>query len=226
MELLVFTVAFFLSMSILAETLGVWARVQGAFNGEAASGYSTHVRIATLGRFFILLSAPALGYLVDTGASQKQVALIGFYVFLIIFISIALFLKFGIKHFAKVYKMINRKSIINNIDENLIDMFSIDKRFLILVFISFLFTGTGVIFVNYLAVIFSDMRAMIVQMSAVITMFGTLVHVFLIDPKLSSAADKNKELLIKYVITFLYSRLISSIVLVLLFFALYMDLFF
>jgi len=217
MEWIVFITAFFLSMSILTETLGIWARVQGAFNNEPTTGYSTHVRIATLGRFFILLSAPTLGYLVDSGANQKDIALIGCYAFLIIFISIILFLKYGIEHFGKIYKFINKRSTIKNIDENLIKTYTIDKIFFIYVFVSFLLTSTGVIIVNYFATIFPNMRAMIVQMSAVITMFGTLVHVFLIDPKLSYAADKNRELLLRYVISFFYSRAISSIFLIIFF---------
>jgi len=221
MEIIIFFTAFFLSMSILTETLGIWARVQGAFNDEPTTGYSTHVRIATTGRFFILVSAPALGYLVDSGINQSQIALIGVYTFSIIFLSILLFLKYGIQHFGKIYKIMNRKKNIVDIDENLLKTFEIDKIFFIWVFLSFAFTSTGVILVNYFATIFSDLRAMIVQMSAVITMFGTLIHVFLIDPKLSGAADNDKELLLRYIISFLYSRAIASIVLIVLFFGLY-----
>jgi hypothetical protein len=201
--------------------LGIWARVQGAFNNEPTIGYSIHVRIATLGRFFILLSAPTLGYLVDTGVSQNQIALIGSYTFLIIFLSIVWFMKYGIRHFYKIYKFINKKSDIKHIDDSLIRTFTIDKIFFIYVFISFILTATGVIIVNYMATVFPDIRATIVQMSAVITMFGTLVHVFLIDPKLSNAADKDKELLLRYTISFLYARALSSIVLIFIFFILH-----
>lgn len=221
MEVIVLLTAAFLSMSILTETLGIWGRVLGAFNNEPTIGYSTHVRVATLGRFFILLSAPTLGYLVDSGINKSQVALIGCYTFIISFISIVLFLKFGIKHFGKIYKFINRKDDIKDINEKLIKTLNIDKVFFLYVFLSFIFTATGVVFVNYLATIFSDMRAMIVQMSAVITMLGTLLHVFLIDPKLSKAADKDKELLLRYIISFLYSRALSSVILIIVFFALY-----
>jgi hypothetical protein len=222
MEIIVFLTAFFLSMSILTETLGIWARVQGAFNNEPTVGYSIHVRIATLGRFFILLSAPTLGYLVDSGVSQDQIALIGIYSFSIVFISILFFIKFGIKYFHKLYKFINRKKEYSNIiDIKLIKRSKIEKQFFIFVFISFILTATGVIIVNYLATIFPDTRAMIVQMSAVITMFGTLVHVFLIDPQLSRAADKDKELLLRYTISFLYSRALSSVILIFLFIILY-----
>lgn len=221
MEIIVFTTAFFLSLSVLTETLGIWARVQGAFNNEPTTGYSTHVRIATLGRFFILLSAPTLGYLVDKGVNKSQMALIGCYTFLIIFIAIMIFLKYGIQHFGKVYKFMNRKSYIEEINKDLIKTLKINKVFFLYVFISFVFTATGVIVVNYLATIFPDFRAMIVQMSAVITMLGTLVHVFLIDPKLSSAADKDKTLLLEYTISFLYSRALSSIILIIIFFVLY-----
>jgi hypothetical protein len=221
MEIIILATSVFFSMSILTETLGVWARVQGAFDNQPTTGYSTHVRIATIGRFFILLSAPTLGYLVDKGINSNQIALIGCYTFILILISIFLFFKVGIKHFGKIYKFINRKSDICNIEIVLIKTFSLDKVFFFYVFISFAFTATGVIVVNYLATILPNMRAMIVQMSAVLTMFGTIIHVFLIDPKLSTAADNDKELLVRYTISFLYARAISSMLLILIFFSLY-----
>jgi len=222
MELIILMVAIFLSASLLTETLGIWARVQGAFNDEPTTGYSTHVRIATLGRFFILLSAPTLGYLVDSGVNNKQIAIIGILLFFIIFISILLFLKFGIKHFGKLYRFINRRKNIKDIEALLIPIYEVDKQFFIFVFISFTLTGTGVILVNYIATLFPDLRAMIVQMAASVTMFGTLVHVFLIDPKLSQAADKNKKLLMEYIIGFLYGRALSSLILVICFIGLYL----
>jgi hypothetical protein len=98
----------------------------------------------------------------------------------------------------------------------------LNKKFYILACISFLLTATGVILVNYFAVIFYDLRAMIVQLSAVITMFGTLVHVFLIDPVLSRAADENKETLLHYSVTYLHSRLMVSAMLSVTFYILYM----
>jgi len=221
MELIVFFVALFLSLSLLTETLGVWSRVIGAFNGAPTTGYSTHVRIATVGRFFILLSAPALGYLVDSGMDKNQISIIGFFTFLITLICIMLFFKFGIQHFGKVYRFINKESEIIEINQQLLKEFKVDKVFFSWVFVSFALTGTGVILVNYIATILPEMRAMIVQMSAVITMLGTMVHVFIIDTKLSSAADKDKELLIQYIMSFLYSRALSSAILVFMFFVLY-----
>ena len=217
MEIIIFFTALFLSLSLLTETLGIWARVLGAYNHEPTTGYSTHVRIATTGRFFILLSAPTIGYLVDSHVASNEIALIGFYTFLIILLSIIVFFKYGIQHFHKIYKFINRKTTIESIDKDMIKIAKFDKIFFIWVFLSFLFTGTGVIVVNYLATIFPDLRAMIVQMSAVLTMFGTIIHVYLIDPRLSKAADNNKELLLSYTVSFLYSRAMSSIVLAILF---------
>ena len=47
-------ISIFVAISISMESIGVWARVVGAKNEQPTIGYSTHVRIATLGRFFVL----------------------------------------------------------------------------------------------------------------------------------------------------------------------------
>jgi len=218
---MIFMISFFLSMSILMETVGVWSRVIGSYNLEPTTGYSTHVRVATMGRFFILVSAPALGYGVDTGIESNDIALIGCLTFIIIFIFILIFIKYGIFHFFHFYSFLNRKKNIITIPKLDIRRTSLTPGFFFLVFFSFLLTATGVIIVNYFATIFVNNRAMIVQMASIVTMLGTILHVFSIDPKLSKAADTDKKKLLKYTLSFLYSRALASIVLAILFFFLY-----
>jgi len=217
MEIIIFITALFFSMSVLTESLGIWARVLGACNNEPTTGYSTHVRIASLGRFFILVSAPTLGYLVDSGINGDQILIIGTISFFIVLVSIILFLNIGFKYFGKIYNVLNKNSYVDNVPVVPIRDFKIYKKFIIMALFSYILTGTGVIWVNYFATKFPIMRAMIVQLSAVFTMFGTLIHVFFIDPKLSEAADNNKEQLIQLSILFLFSRAISCILLILIF---------
>jgi len=208
-------------MSILLETIGVWARVLGSYNNEPTTGYSTHVRIATLGRFFILVSAPSLGFLVDSGIETNQIALIGFISFSFISISILFFIKYGLNKFELVYKLLNKKNVLTSVLLININYSVINKVFLFWVLLSFLFTATGIIVVNMLATIIPEYRAMVVQMSAVITMFGTIIHVFKIDPILSKAADTNKEQLLKLTIEFLFARIIAAVIISIIFLNIY-----
>ena len=208
-------------MSILLETIGVWARVLGSYNNEPTTGYSTHVRIATLGRFFILVSAPSLGFLVDSGIETNQIALIGFISFSFISISILFFIKYGLNKFELVYKLLNKKNVLTSVLLININYSVINKVFLFWVFLSFLFTATGIIVVNMLATIIPEYRAMVVQMSAVITMFGTIIHVFKVDPILSKVADTNKEQLLKLTIEFLFARIIAAVIISIIFLNIY-----
>ena len=199
------------------ESVGVWARIVGAIDNQPTVGYSTHVRIATLGRFFILLSAPTLGYLVDQGAKGSDISLVGGISFLIIFFMILLFYKVGYSYFGKVYAFFNKGPEPQVPDKVLLTGKTLDRKFLLMSILSFVFTASGLIVVNILASINPDMRAMIVQLSALITALGTLIHIFYIDPKLSHSADNDTNQLIVYVQLFLIARLSMSVVIFLIF---------
>ena len=60
---MILLISSFIAISLLTETIGVF-RLVGSLNNLPTLGYSIHVRVATLGRFFTFLSAPALGYIV------------------------------------------------------------------------------------------------------------------------------------------------------------------
>lgn len=215
---LIFIVATFIALSMLTETVGIWARVIGSFNDKPTTGYSTHVRVATLGRFFTFLAAPMLGYLVDTGITPQSIALLGLIAFIIVFIVILVFLKIGIPYFIIIYKALNRRNIDLNITNVIPDykLFSFKRGFFTLCFLSFSFVASGLIAVNYIAATHPESRAMIVQMSAIITVFGTLLHVFLIDPSLANAGDSDKHKLLNLTLNFLVARTIASFTLIVL----------
>ena len=153
---IIIILSFLLSMSVLMETIGVWSRAIGAYNLEPTTGYSTHVRVATMGRFFILLSAPSLGYLVDHGVNSNEIALIGFFTFLIILIFIIIFTKYGIFYFHILYGILNKKKVASIIPKNDLKKTKLTPKFFLLVLFSFIMTATGVIIVNYLATIFVE----------------------------------------------------------------------
>jgi len=214
---LIFIVSLFISISILVETIGVWFRYVGSLNNEAALGYSTHVRVATLGRFFILLSAPLLGYMIDSGVSSAAVSSIGVMAFSIVFLILCIntiYHKLGYLLF--IYRLINRGPVIHDLTCD-IGMRSRNLKLIITSMISFTMTASGILIVNYMATIFPENRAMLVQMSAFVTMFGTLMHAFLIDPVLARACDKDTKLAFNVVKDFLLGRSIASFILIVLF---------
>lgn len=186
-----------------------------------AIGYSLHVRVATLGRFFTLLAAPSLGYLVDKGVGVNDIALCGAVAFLLIgVVAICSFLLPPARYIVG-FRMISGK---------IGDKFGFDQHKLKLTnnikfgskcSISFAFTAVGLILVNLVGTAFPDFRASIVQMSAIFTAFGTLVHVFMIDPQLSVAGDKDPHELYNLSMMFIIYRAISAFLLSFLFFCIY-----
>jgi hypothetical protein len=214
---IVFLVSIFISISILVETIGVWFRYIGALHNEAALGYCTHVRVATLGRFFILLSAPMLGFMIDSGIPPGTISFIGVLAFSIVFslLSINFFIH-RLDFLLSIYRLINRYTE-TEISHPSISMRHHNIKLISTSVFSFIMTASGILIVNYLATIFPENRAMLVQMSAFVTMLGTLMHAFLIDPALARACDKDTELAYNVVKDFLLGRSIASLVLIILF---------
>lgn len=210
--------------AILSETLGVWFRFAGALHGSPALGYSTHVRVATLGRFFILLSAPMMGFMIDTGAGKTAVAAIGSVSMFFVFITLLLFFSLNrLGLILRIYSFMNRALDISDVDYQPIQkkLSFGDLRFFLASSFSFILTASGVVVVNYVAAIAPENRAMIVQMSAIVTMAGTLVHAFYIDPVLAKACDDDCDIAYASIRDFLYGRCLGSVLLLLLFIGLY-----
>jgi len=218
---MIFYVAIFIALASTMETVGIWGRVLGAYQKSPAFGYSLHVRVATLGRFFTLLAAPSLGYLVDQGISANDVALCGSIAFLLIAasagISFLLPPSSYVAAFHLISKYISRESTIAQKKPPLRN----NLRFGAVCSTAFLFTAVGLILVNLLGSLLPDFRASIVQMSAIFTTFGTLLHVFLIDPKLSYAADEDKNELYNLSMMYIMYRAASALVLSIIFFMTY-----
>ena len=222
---MILLISSFIAISLLTETIGVFFRLVGSLNNLPTLGYSIHVRVATLGRFFTFLSAPALGYIVDSGSSSKDIALIGALTFLFVSFFGWLFTLKGASIINLGYlKFTNSKNFIKfqkiNITHKLI---SKNLNFIFIVAISFLTTAIGVILVNYLATIFVEFRATIVQTTALITALGTLIHVFIVDPKLAKAGDENPILLNSLVHGFVIARVMISLLLSVIFTFIYLS---
>jgi len=210
-------IALFLSFSVLIETLGVWFRFIGAVDGKSATGYSAHVRVATLGRFFILISAPLLGLMIDRGVNADQIAFVGFLVYCIVFCALIIISFHNrISFVANVYKFFTGECVACE-DGSLYYRYSFRSKMMVFSSLSFLFTSSGILLVNYFASIFIEYRAMIVQMSAFITMAGTLFHVFMVDPMLARSCDINSGDSAISIYSFVAGRVVSSLALALIF---------
>jgi hypothetical protein len=215
MALAFWGIAIGIAVSILAETFGVWARIVGAINGSPTTGYSIHVRIATAGRFFTFMTAPLLGFLVDTGVSAAEISLIGSLSFFLISIATIVFVNFGLGSFNWLYGILDSerpKKIASKVSITFSDAIRY-KYFVIVNILSFGLCGIGIIVVNIIAALNPEHRATIVQLAASITAFGTLLHVFKIDPQLSKAADSDCDLLQSLVLILLISRIICACIL-------------
>ncbi len=222
-----YLISLLIALSILTETIGVWGRYIGALRNESALGYSTHVRIATIGRLFTLISAPALGYIVDNGLKTSNIIFIGFLTYALTAVFGFLLIKNGLKISIYIYEKMNRESkasnFICNFNENKLEVMS-DVKYNISVAMAYAMTTIGVIVVNIIASVFYEQRAGIVQTSAAITAVGTALHVFFIDPKMASAADKNFNLLSYYVKNFVIFRTWQSLIIAVAFLATYVML--
>ena len=207
----------FIALSIVIESLGAWLRFIGSVGSEAALGYSSHVRLATLGRFFILLSAPLLGYLIDSGVNSTSIATIGFLAFLLVFLCLLLSITKNLTpFFSGIYNFLNKKSDIK-LEGMVFDNLKLNKKLAFYSFFSFGLTASGILVVNYLATIFTEQRAMIVQMAAFVTTLGTLIHAFMVDPVLARLCDSDEKLAYSSVRSFIVGRVFSSLFLILLF---------
>lgn len=217
-------ISLFISLSLYIETFGSYFRAIGSFDSTPALGYSSHVRLATISRFFVLVSAPFLGYLVDSGLNSSDIALVGVFSFLFYIVFNCIFWLFFSNLFIyKIYCLLNFIKHHKDLCTPPISFsFSTSSRKLFIFSIfAFSLTSIGVLIVNYIAAGFPEYRAMIVQSSAVVTTLGTLAHVFLIDPVLSRKSDIGFVSSLKSINDLILGRFIASLILMFCFLALY-----
>ncbi len=199
-----------IGIALTFETCGVWFRLVGAANGAPTVGYSSHVRIATAGRFFILLGAPLIGFLVDQEASRQDIARAGLIAFGVYLACIASSSFAGGRFWLALFRKLNPK-FKGEVCPSLRAPSSATPTFFFLSSLSFLFTASGILGVNLLATIFYDSRAMLVQLATAVTMLGTLIHVFFIDPALARTADGHTEDLSSLISSFIIGRSASAV---------------
>lgn len=213
--ILKFLIGLMLGLAAFVETFGAWARVIGSANRSSAVGYSTHVRFGTVARFFILLAAPLLGFLVDRGASASDILEAGILAsFTFMMLCWFLLSNTAFRLVLAIFFKVNPKlTKVNVIAPTSLRDTNTDLPVFYGAMASFFISFIGIIAINLVASIFFEHRAMIVQMSALISMTGTLLHVFVVDPRLAHSCDSSLDFGYSVVRLFIKSRLISSILL-------------
>lgn len=209
----------FLGIALVTETVGVWQRVLGSSINSPAQGYSSHVRLATLGRFFILTSAPALGYLVDSGSSPQFLLSIAILTHVVVILGVFIFMDAPRSPNFYAYKILNKNLVKFDVNKRAISMKNM-KGYFSFSFTAFLITSNGILAVNTLAGFYPEYRAFVIQAGGLFTVFGTLLHVFKVDPLLSKTADIDVDLLVEYVRVNLLARMIASLTSLLFYFCL------
>ena len=208
MELILF-IAFAIATAQSLETFGIWGRVWGSLNGMESSGYSLHVRIATLGRFLTFAVAPTLGYLVDAGEGGTAIIYISLGTYSLIFISSFVIFFVSKQRVFNILSKIQLTQPTQIIDSH----FRFDKSIVLAGIIAFSLTSSGLLIANFLASQFIEYRGMLVQFTSIITAGGTLVHVFFVDPKISNYCDSSVDNSLLAANSYILSRMLGSMLL-------------
>lgn len=205
MEILI---SFLFSCAIILESYGSVFRAIGAVNSKAASGYSMHVRIATIGRLFVIFVAPTLGYLVDSGKNFH----------IILYIALWAYIFLALIHLLFIYFFKNILNLSGQIVGWPLPVNSFFKKHLnmpFIIIVSSIFAisiqSSGVFAVNSLATIFPDNKSVLLQFAGAITMFGTALHTFLVDPWLSKKCDESVTSL-NAIFSYILARFVGIII--------------
>jgi len=202
-----------IALALSVETFGALMRSIGALNDRPAVGYSTHVRIATVGRIFTLVGTPAIGILVDRYNSSPLVLFAGAMTFLfasVLHACLFLLPVFFESMASRLFFAING----GRPDKMMIGVIK-DKggytrlRFFSLLTISI--QSGGLFFVNYFAATYPGYRATIVQMAGWLTFMGTVCHIFFVDPVLADGCDKRTDAK-SVVFWYLNGRMLGSLI--------------
>ena len=207
------TVSFLMSIALALETVGVWGRHWGKVVDKPSTGYSLHVRTATLGRFLTFAAAPTLGFAVDRTGDTSLILLQGLFVNISLFCLVVLIYFWGweniLNMYSKVLSIEMRKSQIPHRRINNTIFFAST--------LSFLFTANGLIIANFLGALFIDYRASFVQLTSLITATGTIIHVFIADPLISKLIDTSLESSQEACASYLWGRTFGAIISAILF---------
>lgn len=209
MALIILLVSVAAATAFCLETFGVWGRFAGAVAGKGASGYSVHVRFATAGRFSNFLIPPLLGYLVDAYQSALVIAVAasvggGLSVIGALFIQqpVSQYVMRSLGYDGKTSFLSPER--LTEEDSNCV------RGILITGVASYAIILLGVFAANLLAATFVDYRSTFSQVATAITGFGTLLHVFMVDVKLTKMCDQSIETAYAATLAYINARMIAA----------------
>lgn len=203
-------------------------RLFGAINNSPSLGYSMHVQVATIARFGTLLAFPLIALQIETGVSNKILALIPVLTYgclaiillilsknttmnnsllLFVFKILAKISKLDTKRFSESIHLATHELVITKNEKNKIVYFGT---------FAFLFTSSAFFITSIIANQFLDFRTTIIQCTPFISSIGTLMSVVYFDPTLSQLIDKNPNSLSIIMIAW-KARIYGSLIICLLF---------
>lgn len=208
---------FLLALVILAysfiqffELLALLGRFSGVESNSVLIGYSIQQSVYMITRFFMIALLPVLGYLIDSGVSLYDFELMAHLSLLfssVLSMVVLLFFNRVVAYYLEVIKRYRagfgfirsyfflKGGQVVDCQPKIKDVF-VDRRvFLVFCQSSFVFLVycVGIFLSFYTALLFSEYRATISQMSGIVNALGAVVLTLYIEPKISKSIDTKSE---------------------------------
>ena len=211
-------------MSQAVETIAFELRAVGRMYGASALGYSLHVQVATLSRVGTFIGLPILGYAVDAKQGPAPI-LCSAIVAYSTFSTLVLISLFSHGYVQKASEWFFQRSsmgkglayedlpIANSVSSGKDEEMPPCARSITATgACSFVFITCGIYVTLVLSSLFTESRAMILQLTPAITAAGTMFSVVFFDPRVSLAIDRSRQPG-RVVATIYLSRVIGSVTL-------------
>ena len=187
--------SFCLAAPFVCETYFYVCRIYGYKIKKPDYGYSLHVRYSTLSRFFLIFSLPVLGYFNDTLENVDQ------FIRILFFYHIFLCAGLCVIYLTVSYPFKQMNNFVG---------------FALPIIFFTIFVTSAISIINIAAKFFIDFKATILQSGTILTGFGTIIHIMIIDKVITKSTNiKKLKNNVNFVITY---RFVGSLISLLLFF--------
>lgn len=209
------------------ELTAVLARIAGIKTDAIVTGYSIQQSVYMLTRFFMVALLPLLGFVVDTGTDKLSFEITAHLSLLVATIFGVFSLVFSNKIIAYYCSIITKYKIggsflrafltspKNTISDKRPPFIKIIKNREALITLLqsnfvYLIYSTGIFVSFYMALLFSEYRASISQMSGVINAFGAVLLTFVVEPRISRAIDLKSKDSTELVFSLFWGRILAT----------------
>lgn len=192
-------ILFFLAHII--ESVGYLFRLIGKWNNLPTVGYSLHVRTGTLGRAFILLGLPLMGYIGDK-FGEKDFILYSYITMSVLYFVFVLLL---LRNFTSVLPLMTS----SRMKLTFRPKWERNNSHVMVSFTIFFLSYSAVFFVNYVGLSWPRYKGTILQSAGFISSLGTIANVFYLDKLLSEFADRDEDMLGSLICDILLGRVLA-----------------